>query len=111
MQAVPLGVTGVASNQVDAAGVRSVRNLPAIVPNFSATDSADRSFGDIFGIRGVTNTRFFSDPAVVIYVDDVPYGSASSFSTELFDVDHIDVFRGPQGSVFGGTARPVSSTS
>jgi iron complex outermembrane receptor protein len=94
-------ITTVLSNRVDAGGIGSVSDLLGRVPNLSATDSAARSFGDSYGIRGAVNSRFFGNPALVLYVDDVPYGHASSYSTELFAIERVDVWRGPQATVFG----------
>lgn len=100
-QTVPVSITVISSNEVNQSQIRDVRDLTGYVPNLSATDSGAHSFGDVFGVRGMVNTRFFSDPALVLYVDDVPYGNAYSFSTKLYDVDSIMVLSGPQGSVFG----------
>lgn len=87
--------------EVSDAGIESLPDLAAHVPNLFIGDNSLRSFGDTYSIRGQVNTPFFSDPSVVLYVDDVAYGNAFSYSTELIDIERIDVFRGPHGHLFG----------
>ena len=61
-------------------------------------------------LRGVTAGFDFS-PTVGIYVDDVPYGSSTGFNQSaqtaldvgLFDIDRIEVLRGPQGTLYGAS--------
>jgi iron complex outermembrane receptor protein len=61
-------------------------------------------------LRGVT-TGFDVGPTVGIYVDDVPYGSSTGFGdgaqqtldVGLFDLDRIEVLRGPQGTLYGAS--------
>src|SRR5213076_1393567 len=54
-----------------------------------------------YTVRGLGNTEFISDPAVVLYVDDAPFGDAASYTTDLLAVDHVEVYRGPQGARYG----------
>jgi iron complex outermembrane receptor protein len=86
---------------LDGLGLISLENLPMRVPNLSLSPSVTRSFGAIYGMRGAANTQFFSDPSLVLYVDDVPFADAFTYSTDLLAVKRIEVWRGPQGSVFG----------
>ncbi|MGH8176111.1 MAG: TonB-dependent receptor [Steroidobacter sp.] len=61
-------------------------------------------------LRGVT-TGFDVGPTVGVYVDEVPYGSSSAFAlgaqaaldVGLFDIDRIEVLRGPQGTLYGAS--------
>jgi len=94
-------ITTITSNQFDEAGIASVREAAVRAPNLQINHSAVRSFGDVYTLRGLHNTQLFSDPAVVMYVDDAPFGNVFSYSTELYDVERLEVLRGPQGTVFG----------
>ena len=78
--------------------------ISARIPNLSITSNSLRSFGDIYSIRGIGNTAFFSNPAVVLYVDNVAMGSAFSHAVNLSNIESIDIYRGPQGHLFGRNA-------
>lgn len=77
-----------------------------------------------FNIRGVTNTRLDSpsaDQSIGVFIDDVYAGRPGLFNFDLFDVERVEVVRGPQGvllgrNVVGGainvlTARPEFTPS
>jgi iron complex outermembrane receptor protein len=81
--------------------IRQPENLSARVPNLAVSASGLHSFGDVYSIRGITNTIFFSDPAVAMYVDDVPAGDAFTFFEPLYHIENVNVFRGPQPALFG----------
>lgn len=93
------------------------RDLLRYVPNQSVSDSGARGFGEIYTVRGLTNTTFFGAPATTLYVDDIPFGETFTFSTETGPIGSIDVLAGPQPTrvgrnVYGGlidlkTRRPT----
>lgn len=79
-----------------------LESLAARAPNFSVAANGARSFGDIFALRGLTNTPFFGDPAVATYLDDMPLGSGFTFPSALLGFASADLHRGPgQASEFG----------
>ncbi len=86
------------------AQIREIENLNGRVPNLGINSNSQRSFNDIYTIRGLGNTTFFSDPAVALYVDEVAGGDTFSFFTPLYHIDHVDIFRGPQPARFGQNA-------
>ena len=88
-------------NDLEERGINSVQDVAAEIPNLNFQDFGMRSFHSILGVRGLTNTPFFSEPAVILYVDDVPYGGAFSYINRTNGVENIEVYRGPQGALFG----------
>jgi len=82
-------------------GIRSVQDIAVEIPNFNYMEFGARSFHSVLGVRGLTNTAFYSDPSVVFYVDDVPYGNAFSYSNKTYSIERIEAYRGPQGQMFG----------
>ncbi len=65
------------------------------MPNlYSANPGDDRN---VTSIRGVTSTSY--DPAVATYVDGVNQFSLDTYISQLFDVERIEVLRGPQGTI------------
>ncbi len=68
--------------------------------SFTALSPLDQEFN----IRGITNTRLDSpsaDQSVGIFVDDVYVGRSGLFNFDLFDIDRVEVVRGPQGVLLG----------
>src|SRR5262249_55476847 len=57
--------------------------------------------GDLFTLRGLANTPYFSDPSVTLYFDDIPLGSSFTYPSGLFGFASTTIARGPQGSAFG----------
>ncbi|MEM7387291.1 MAG: TonB-dependent receptor [Verrucomicrobiota bacterium] len=97
----PLTASAISGDEVDLWGSRDVRDMADYVPSFSQTDSGLRAFGDVISMRGMTNTPFFSAPSVIMYVDDVPMSNVSTYATSLNALDRVEIFRGPQGALFG----------
>ena len=104
LQDVPISITTVAGeklNNLKAGGV-DVRFLSARVPSVIAESSFGRSFPRFY-IRGLGNTDFdlnASQPVSLVY-DDVPYESPVLKGYPVFDLEGIEVLRGPQGTLFG----------
>lgn len=86
---------------------RSQINLPTTsglsgrLANFHVSSGGAGSFGDLFSVRGLSNTPYFSDPAVTVYLDDLPLPSSFTYPNSLFGFSGATLFRGPQGSTFG----------
>jgi iron complex outermembrane recepter protein len=75
--------------------------LSPLVPNLAFESAGPSSFGAIYSLRGLSNTPYFSDPAVTVYFDDIPLGGSFSYPTDLFAFSSVSVFRGPQATAFG----------
>src|SRR5262245_40470572 len=73
LQRTPVTATTVSSKLLSERGIESALQLWYVVPNLSQINAGLRSFSDNYSIRGVGNTEFLSDPAVVLYVDGAPF--------------------------------------
>ncbi|MEM7328099.1 MAG: TonB-dependent receptor [Pseudomonadota bacterium] len=103
-QDVPISITTVAGEELNnlKAGGADIRFLSARVPSVIAESSFGRAFPRFY-IRGIGNTDFdlnSSQPVSLVY-DDVPYESPILKGYPVFDVEGIEVLRGPQGTLFG----------
>lgn len=76
-------------------------DLSGMTPNLHINANAIQSYGDIMTIRGIANTQLFGAPGVQLYVDGVPQADVSSYASTLYNVESIEVLRGPQGYKFG----------
>ena len=105
VQKVPIAVTAVAGDQLRAQQVTSTVGLGKIAPNLTVTDYGNPVI-TVFTLRGVSQFDFsdHQESPVAVFVDGsyVPYLSAVGAS--LFDLDHVEVLRGPQGTLFGRNA-------
>src|SRR5579871_5950553 len=104
----PLSITAVSSSQIQALAVTQIRDLASTVPGLSITGGGIGT--NQVNLRGVTTGADVA-PTVGIYIDDVPYGSSTPFANfaqlsldaGLFDIDHVEILRGPQGTLYGAS--------
>jgi iron complex outermembrane recepter protein len=103
-QDVPISITTVSSDVVGKSGVTNTETLSTLVPALQF--SRQSSLGGAPFIRGVGTSAvpIGVEAAVSTYVDDVYLGSPLSTLMMFNNVDHIEVLKGPQGTLFGRNA-------
>lgn len=103
MQTVPLSVSAFGAEQMDALKVRDLSNLSVGMPNVSLDDAGSAKGYANFSIRGLgINSSILSiDPTVGVFVDGVYMGVPAGMLFDVFDLERIEVLRGPQGTLFG----------
>ena len=84
--------------------VHSLEDLNGLSPNLHLSGNGIKSFGDVLTMRGIGNTQFFGSPGVQLYVDGVPQGNVFSYGSDLYDLEAVEIIKGPQGSRFGKLA-------
>ncbi|MFA5938408.1 MAG: TonB-dependent receptor [Sinimarinibacterium sp.] len=101
LQKVPISVTAVGGEFIAEVGAADLAEVALYVPNVRV-DSDDLGSPQMF-IRGFgTNSFNPSFEASVGFVEDeVYYGRAGYFTESMFDIDRVEVLRGPQGTLFG----------
>jgi outer membrane receptor protein involved in Fe transport len=105
----PQSVTAMSADDLAKLGADQFVDFANTVPGLQFTTQGAGS-GQI-SMRGVT-TGADVGPTVGIYVDEVPYGSSSSFANGvrraldvgLFDIERVEVLRGPQGTLYGASS-------
>lgn len=103
-QNVPISLTTLTRQQIEDADVNSVRDVAALTPNLF-TSVGDRSF-NFQTIRGLGNSNYLSRDAISFYLDDVPYENMHQYLPgELFDLERVEVLRGPQGTLYGRSSQ------
>jgi iron complex outermembrane receptor protein len=98
----PVAVTAFNAQMVQDAGIRRFEDFVALTPNVTLATS--QGIGTSFlTIRGLTQVRN-GEPPVATIVDGVLQFTAIQFRRELFDIDSIQVIKGPQGALYGRNA-------
>lgn len=101
---VGLSIVAVTSAQLVAAGIDDITQLDKVAPGLSIAHGAEGY--PIFSLRGVNlNTVTLATiPAVSTYVDEMLLPYPATAQGALLDVDHVEVLKGPQGTLFGQNA-------
>ncbi len=116
LQDVPIAVTAFTADALDRLNVEDLGDLGAFVPNltiYAARGSSSTVTAYIRGI-GQSDPLWGVDPGVGIYLDDVYIARPQGALLDVFDVERIEVLRGPQGTLYGkntigGAIKYVSS--
>jgi iron complex outermembrane receptor protein len=100
---VSVAVTVMDGETIDRWQLKDTTQLGMIAPNVKVTNNAGEGTPPAFNIRGVGmidyNTSTVSP--IAIYSDGIVSGSANNLSVNLYDLDHAEILRGPQGTLFG----------
>jgi len=102
-QEVPLAITAFTSDQIEALKVRDLMNMSVGMPNVALDDIGTTRGSANFSIRGLgINSSIASiDPTVGLFLDGVYLGNNVGVIFDMFDVESVEVLRGPQGILFG----------
>ena len=103
LQEVPVAVTAFTAESLDKLNIRDLGDLGAQVPNltiYAARGSTSTVTAYIRGV-GQADPLWGVDPGVGIYLDDVYIARPQGALLDVFDVERIEVLRGPQGTLYG----------
>lgn len=102
LQDIPVSETAYTARQIEDAKIDKPGDFIALTPNVTLAEaqSAGTSF---ISIRGVTQVRNGESPVATV-VDGVLQINSRQFTQELFDIEQIEVLRGPQGALYGRNA-------
>jgi iron complex outermembrane receptor protein len=102
MQDVPIAVTVFTAADIQDAGIERPQDFIGLTPNVSIVDTANAGDTQVT-IRGQYSTRD-AESAFSYVVDGVLITNPNGFNGELFDVEQIEVLKGPQGALYGRNA-------
>lgn len=104
IQDVPIAVSALSGDNMDALKIERGEELLRAVPNVNFSKSNFSSYN--FSIRGVGTKAVSaaSDPAVAVSFNNAPLIRNRLFEQEFFDVQRVEVLRGPQGTLYGRNA-------
>ncbi len=104
LQNTPIAITALTGAQLEARGYGNVVDVAKSAPNVTLQQAgASGGKSAVAYIRGVGQSDFTLafEPGVGFYIDDVYFGTIFGAMFDLTDVDHVEVLRGPQGTLFG----------
>jgi len=102
LQDVPIAITTLHNKDMRDLGINQVFDLQGLIPNFYLGDGTfnRRTFSSIRGISGSSRAPGVETRANY-YVDDVYAGRSLAVNMDLFDLERIEILKGPQGTLFG----------
>jgi iron complex outermembrane receptor protein len=105
LQDIPVSATIFTASDIEAAGMADIRDISAYTPNLEIKTSFAASNPTLF-IRGVGLNDYNANAAsaVAVYQDDIYMNSPAGQLFQFFDVEGVEVLRGPQGSLYGRNA-------
>jgi iron complex outermembrane receptor protein len=123
LQDTPVAVTAIGAAALEDNHVQTIEDVVHLVPSFQATTEGDHGVITMT-LRGIGNDSAkteYADPEVALFVDGIYAPRAEGAAALLFDMDRVEVLRGPQGTLWGRnstvgavnmqTAKPVLGES
>ncbi|MCD6092276.1 MAG: TonB-dependent receptor [Bacteroidales bacterium] len=98
LQEIQAATSYISRLEIEEQNINSLTELTARIPNLYMPDYGTRLTAPIY-IRGIGSR--LNNPSVGLYVDDVPYFDKGTFNFEFFNLEKIEVLRGPQGTLYG----------
>jgi len=101
LQDVPIAITAFNEKMMKEAGITGIDNVAQFTPGFTLS-SYNKVTPQPF-IRGIgTNASGAGDDAsVAVFIDEVYISRAGAYDSNLFDLERVEVLRGPQGTLYG----------
>jgi iron complex outermembrane receptor protein len=102
LQDVPISVAALSSDTLEKEHLQAPADLAGLIPNLQMQNTVGEEI-PIFSLRGVSMSDFSLNQAgpVALYYDEVYKGNFALFGVGMFDLERIEVLRGPQGTLYG----------
>ncbi|MEX0981318.1 MAG: TonB-dependent receptor [Bacteroidales bacterium] len=98
---MPASVTLLSAKRIGENEIRSLADITSLTPGFFMPDYGSRLTSPVY-IRGIGSR--INSPSVGLYVDNVPYFEKASYNFDFFDIERIEILKGPQGTLYGRNA-------
>jgi iron complex outermembrane receptor protein len=105
-QDVPVAVTAISAVDMAERGVRQASDIASAVPNLIVSSAYGDEAQPSFALRGVTTDDFSENQSspIAMYVDEVYKSVGALQALQVYDLDRVEVLRGPQGTLYGKNA-------
>ncbi len=98
LKGLPGAYSVLSPKQLDGMQIENVVDISAIVPNFFIPDYGSKYTSPVY-VRGIGNRS--TGQASAMYVDNIPLINKSTYDFDFLDVQHVELLRGPQGTLYG----------
>jgi iron complex outermembrane receptor protein len=104
IQDVGISITALSGDTIKTLNLTNMQQISQQVPNLQVSTWTPAF--TTFNLRGISQNNFQDnlEAPVAVYMDDVYVGSMNALGLPIFDIDRIEVLRGPQGTLFGRNA-------
>ncbi|HEX7854425.1 MAG TPA: TonB-dependent receptor [Sphingobium sp.] len=101
LSSVPMSITAISGEQLQSRGISTVQDLVRVTPGLSYAEAGNGV--PVYSLRGIGffDTSLGSRPTVSIYVDEAPIPFGIQTTGSGFDLERVEVLKGPQGTLFG----------
>jgi len=106
-QEVPISIIALGADELEARGIQNVDDLIGQIPGlggFTSPGSRGNTSVTIRGVAGGSPANLSLDPAVATYMDGVFIGKMAGVSTDVAELERVEILRGPQGTLYGRNA-------
>jgi len=106
LQDVPIAISALSAAELVDRGVRQAGDITASVPNMLLNSPYGPEAQPTFTLRGVTTQDFSENQSspIAMYVDEVYKSVGAVQALQIYDLDRVEVLRGPQGTLYGKNA-------
>ena len=104
LQDVPIAISAVSQEMLDQTGINTITEVIPMVPGLTGADYGLAT--NTWAIRGISSNDWTigSEPSVGVFYDDAYVGRNIFATSNFFDINRIEVVKGPQGTLFGRNA-------
>ncbi|WP_281198720.1 TonB-dependent receptor [Novosphingobium rosa] len=102
-QSIPMAIQVLSGTEIQKRNIATLDQIAVLTPGLKVDNNAGRGYVFIRGI-GTDSVGIGVDPSVATYVDGVYNSRGNSVFGALWDLDHVEVLKGPQGTLYGRNA-------
>jgi len=99
----PIAIVAIRGEELRARGLNRLEDIATVTPGVSFREDVAGRAGPAFTIRGIGFDDYHANgsPSAAVHINEVYQGSSAWITGQLFDIDHVEILKGPQGTLYG----------